>query len=88
MTFDDIVNKDTQEMSIEELILFSKELMGLMLSGVYDEVCKQYDNHDINVNPFDQIRNVLDEFEKEYLESMKPKLELVKDEEDTVQEEE
>lgn len=77
-----VTEEDIGEMSTEELIEHAKILSKLMLEAMLAELHSQYDDMVIQASPFDQLRSILDTFEGEYNESLKPHLSVVTDEED------
>ena len=78
-------NKDLEHKTIDELIEDAKQLSTMLMQNVLDELHKEYDNHIVLENPFDQIEGVIERFRDAYEESLKPKLRVVKDDEDTIQ---
>ena len=77
-----ILDADVESMSVEELIEHSKVLGRMMLESMLMELHNQYDAHEIQANPFDQLRGILDAFEQEYNESLRPHLSVVPDNEE------
>ena len=77
-----ILDVDVEVLSIEELIEHAKVLGKMMLESMLMELYNQYDAHDIDPNPFEQLRSILDTFEREYEDSLRPHLSVVTDEED------
>jgi len=66
--------------TIDELIRDAKELSTQLFQGMLDELHKQYEEYNIEADPFTQIKKIVDAFEQSYLDSLKPKLQLVKGE--------
>ncbi len=77
-----ILDVDVESMSIDDLIEHSKILGKMLLESMLMELHTQYDNHEVQANPFDQLRGILDMFEAEYDKSLQPHLTVVQDEKD------
>ncbi len=77
-----VLDVKVEELDIDGLVQHSKDLSKLMLESILSELHRQYDEHNINPSPFEQIKSILDMFEDEYKESLRPHLTVVQDEKD------